>query len=402
MLRPILSAVVLSWTMATALPADVFILESGGRVTGELLNPDETPREKYVIKTSARSQITLQRSQVKQVLTVRPAEAEYQKLRPAYPDTVEGQWALAQWCFEQRLLAQREVHLRRLIELDRDHAEARHALGYAKYDGKWMTRDERMEAMGYRRYKGEWKLPQEIELMESRRTADIAEKEWFQKINRWRGWLGTEKGEQARQGLQAIDDPRAVKALASMLDDDRRPAVRVLAIEILGKLGTSDAIKFLAARSVEDPVEEIRLSCLDQLKGKKNPDLVAFYVGKLRSKDNACVNRAALALSQLSDRSAIGPLIDALVTTHKYKITTGSGNPGSISTTFGTGGAGAPGGGGLAVGSSTTTRSVQLANQPVLDALVALTGMNYNFNKQQWRSWYTSQKKQDSVDARRD
>ncbi|MFH1268203.1 MAG: hypothetical protein ABIK89_20990 [Planctomycetota bacterium] len=38
---------------------EVFVLASGGRVEGELLNPDESPRQSYVVKTQAGVEITL-------------------------------------------------------------------------------------------------------------------------------------------------------------------------------------------------------------------------------------------------------------------------------------------------------------------------------------------------------
>ena len=43
-----------------------------------------------------------------------------------------------------------------------------------------------------------------------------------------------------------------------------------------------------------------------------------------------------------------------------------------------------------------------MSNQSVLDALVALTGQNFNFDKQAWKYWYAAQKKpRDGLDARR-
>ena len=80
--------------------AEIFQLESGGRIEGELLNPDEKPRQTYVIKLAAGGQISLPADQVKKVLPVRPELAEYAKVRPTYPDTADGQWALAQWCLD--------------------------------------------------------------------------------------------------------------------------------------------------------------------------------------------------------------------------------------------------------------------------------------------------------------
>jgi hypothetical protein len=75
---------------------EVFVLGNGGQVTGELLNPDESPRKTFIIKTSTGGQITLDRSQVVEVHRPSPEELLYERIRPNYPDTVEGQWALAE------------------------------------------------------------------------------------------------------------------------------------------------------------------------------------------------------------------------------------------------------------------------------------------------------------------
>jgi len=323
---------------------EVFVLKHGGRVVGELLDPEQSPRERYTIKTPGGGQIVLAASQVKEVLRQKPHEAEYESIRPRYPDTVEGQWALAEWCREHLLLTQREKHLKRILELDPNNEKARRGLGYSQVDGQWTTQEEAMIRQGYRRYKGRWRLPQEIELMEEERKTDLAEKEWIQKLNRWRGWLAGDRARIARENILEINDPLAVKSLALALKEDPRDQVRILLIEALARIGTVQAMKTLALYSLQDPIEEVRLTCLDYLKERKDPDVVAYYIGKLRSKANGEVNLAAVALREMGDPSAMGPLIDALITSHKFKIS--SKNPGQISTTFGTGpgGSGAPGG----------------------------------------------------------
>ena len=106
------------------------------------------------------------------------------------------------------------------------------------------------------------------------------------------------------------------------LTEDDVPQFRMLYIEVLANLATSKALKALAVCSIEDPVEEVRLTCLDYLEKKKSPAAVKYYEGKLRSKDNRVVNRAGNGLGRLEAESAIQPLINALVTKHKYKITT--------------------------------------------------------------------------------
>lgn len=301
--------------------------------------------------------------------------------------------------------AQREVHLRRVIELEPNHAEARHALGYSQIDGQWATRTEVMTQRGYRLYKGQWKLPQEIELAENKRKQEAAQQEWMQKLKRWRGWLGSDRQQQACENIRTIHDPMAVKGLAMGLRNDSAPPARLLYIEALAKIDTPEAAKALAIASISDPVEEVRLTCLDRLQDKKRPEVVAYYVGKLKDKDNPVVNLAAIGLGRMKDPSAIGPLIDALVTVHKFKIAKPGGDN-AMGGTFGTGphGSGAPGGGvGMSAGGGPTIIHQSIPNQAVLDALVALTGQNFNFDKQAWKYWYAAQKKPPaSLDARRD
>jgi phosphoglycolate phosphatase-like HAD superfamily hydrolase len=375
--------------------AEVFVLNSDGRVEGELLNPDQNPRETFIVRIAGGATVTLRVDQVRQILRTKPEEAEYQKIRPDYPDTVEGQWALAEWCLENRLLDNRVQHLERIIELDPDHAEARRALGYSQFDGQWMTQEEAMADRGYLRYQGRWRTRQEIEILERNREMEAAQKEWYVKINRWRDWLTTDRAQQARQNLLAIQDPLAVRALAERLTDAPQPPVRILFAEVLSKQNTSEARQALAAAAMDDPVEEVRLSCLDYLEKVEDPAVIAYFVKELKSKDNRLVNRAGIALSYVGNASAVGPLIDALVTTHKFKIVT-PGSGGNMSTTFSSAGSG------MSMNSKPKLIQQQLRNQAVLEALAKLTGQNFSYDQRAWQYWHSSQRRRVNLDARRD
>lgn len=392
-----LPAAVLLTAMCVPAAGEVFVLANGGRVEGTLLNADELMSEKYVIEVSPDVRVTLNRSQVSEVLRLRPEEEEYERIRATFADTAAGQWEAAEWCRQKRLSQQRDAHLERVIELEPDHAEARRALGYGKSNGRWVTQEEVMVRRGLKYYKGRWRTSQEIELMETQRKTEVAEKEWAQKIARWRKWLGSDRDVTARRSLLEIDDPLATAALIRALDTDEVEQVRLLYVEALANVGTPEAIRALAACSLFDPAEEVRLTCLDHLKKQKRPEVVAYYVGELRSKDNRIVNLAASGLSHMRDPSATGPLIDALVTTHRFKIVPR--NPGSTSATFGSG-PGAPGG--LSVGGGPKIVERRLTNRSVLDALVAITGQNFNFDQQAWKYWYASQRRRKAIDMRRD
>jgi hypothetical protein len=390
---------------ARAATAEVFVLTGGGRVVGELVNREESPRQRYIVQVAEGAKVTLDAAGVEQVLRPRPDQSEYERIRPTYADTAAAQWELAQWCREHKLPAQRETHLRRVIELDPNHADARHALGYSQIDGQWATRDEIMIQRGYVKYKGQWKLPQEVELFEKEHELKTSQQEWFQKIKMWRSWLDDDRQRQAVDNFHAIDDPAAVKALTLGLRDDASPPARLLYIEALAKIDAPEAARALAIASISDSVEEVRLTCLDRLQTKKRPEVVTYYLGKLKDKDNRVVNLAALGLGRMKDPSTISPLIDALVTVHKFKIVKAGGDN-ATSNTFGTGpgGRGAPvGGSGMSAGGGPTIIRQNIPNQTVLDALVALTGQDFNFDKQAWKSWYAAQKKPpESLDARRD
>jgi hypothetical protein len=383
--------------MAESVRADNFLLTNDGQVTGELLNRDESPRQKFVIRTADGATITLEKAQVKQVVTQSAAELEYEKIAPTFADTVEDQWRLAEWCKEKSLPRGRQIALERVIELNPDHKQARIALGYSQLDGQWIQPDEARKKRGYVNYHGQWLLPQEIELLEKKHADDLAEKKWFTTLKQWRNWLDDPtKADQARDNIKQITDPTAVRALVQSLDTEKTRDVCVWYIQALGKIGPA-AVRTLVEHSLDDPDEEIRLSCLDQLIGQPTQAATPLYVNALRNKDNVQVNRAGYALGRLGDKSAVAPLIDALITTHKFTTIEGAGNPNQMSAGFSK-----TGGGGLSMGSSAKIIKRDLNNQQVLDALVALTGSNFGFDKSAWRNWYSSQQKPGAIDARRD
>lgn len=401
MTRHVAALVLLVLAWCGAATGDVFVLANGGRVVGELVNPKPSPSEPYTIKTSSGSRITLSRSQVKDRLRARPEEIEYEKIRPRYPDTVEGQWALAEWCRENTLLAARRVHLERVLELDPDHERARGVLGYFRKDGQWTTRQQVMEDRGMIWYRGKYRLPQEKQIIEEQEKIEAASGQWKRKLGQWRGWIGGKRTPLAYQNIRGIADPFAVEALAAALSEDSgNDHARLAYIEALARIGTTAARQALAAQALRDPIAEVRLTCLDYLKQEKAPDVVDYFIGRLRSGNNIEVLRAAVALGHLEAKSATGPLINALVTRHKFKI--GGGNPGQMTTGFSSGPGGSPGSFSMG-GQGPKIISRDFHNQAVLDALVSLSGgVNYGFDVARWKAWYAAQKRLPGLDARRD
>src|SRR5438552_1187233 len=169
----------LSMLSATVARGEVFLLVSGGRVEGELLNRDESPRKTYVLQTPLGGQLTLAKSQVERVVVLKDSEKQYEEAVRKMPDTLEGHLAMAEWCRQNDLRPKRQYHLEKVLERDPEHAATRHALGFNKVDGKWMKTDEYMKSQGYVRYQGGWRVRQEAE-------RDAAAKKFDQEVVAWK------------------------------------------------------------------------------------------------------------------------------------------------------------------------------------------------------------------------
>ncbi len=141
---------------------------------------------------------------------------------------------------------------------------------------------------------------------------------------------------------------------------------------------------------MDDPVEEVRLSSLDELEKQKDDGVTAYFVGRMRNKhaSNADINRAGVALGRIKDPSCIDTLIQYLRSGHEQVIQP-AGPPGQMTTTFNKNGG--PGGG-LSMNQKPKKVTVWYDNQGVLDALVAITGQNFGYDQRAWQTWYTNQK----------
>jgi hypothetical protein len=391
---------VLHCAIAPVICADVVELKNGGRVEGSVVSAAADDKSNYVIDLAAGGRLTLPRSQVARIDTTSASEAEYQKLARSAPDTVDAHWKMAEWCRERKLLEHMKQHLARVLELDPNHKEARTLSGFRQENGEWMTRDDMMASRGMVLYKGQYVTPQHVELLERQQDTKQTKADWAQNLERLRRWL-TGRDEkriaEARAELQAIRDPAAAEAVVGALRRENNPALKRLWLEILSHFDHRSAVDALVDRSLADPDEEVRYQSLEYLIQSGRPGLVQPYIRALKNRDNEIVNRAGAALGQIGDREAMGPLIDALATTHQIKIS--DGNPGQIATSFSTDGSSFSFGGGG--GPKVERRDMQ--NPAVLNALVTLAGgASFDYDKAQWRRWLAAQAKDNAIDVRRD
>jgi hypothetical protein len=380
--------------------ADFFELTSGGRLEGKLLPADDANKLNCTIELSAGGRVTIARSQIAKIETITDDVAQYQKLARNSPDTVDAHWKLSEWCREHKLRDERRQHLDRILELDPNNADARTALGFHQKNGQWMNRDDIMAARGLVLFDGKYVTPQQVELLKQQKESKVTQADWTNRIKQLRRSLVGRRQDEASRAhaeIQAIQDPQAAEAIVAALRRENDPQLKRLWIETAARLNHHAAIDALVDLSLNDQDEEIRHQCLEHLIKSRRPGLITPYIHALKDKENEIVNRAGAALGQIGDRDAIGPLIDALITKHKIKVS--DANPDQHAYTFSN-----EGGGSFSFGGSGPTSVVQsFRNRAVLDALIALSGgATFDYDQAQWRGWLAAQAKVTAVDVRRD
>lgn len=376
--------------------ADQVVLDSGVKIDGGLAITKDTPRSQLVIE-SAYGQIVLPRDRVGRVVNESPGEAEYRRRAPSVSDTVEAQLALAMWCRDNGVSDGMRRHLRRVLELAPDHAEARTLLGFQQVDGQWLTRDDVLAARGLVRWQGEYRTRQEVALLEHQAKQEAQALEWRKQLARWRDDLTGRNPEAARTAeaaFESLREPSAASELLALLADERNLIVRRLLVRTVGQIGTPECLAALVSIALGEPDGELRAEALDYLVADSRPGLTVPFVNALRADDSRVINHAGYALSRLGSAATLEPLIDALVTTHRRKVGNDSGGQGySLNAASGTT---SFGGGGPQIVER------QQRNARVLGALVSLTGENYLYDEDAWRRWLASQQTQVAFDLRRD
>jgi hypothetical protein len=398
--------------------ADLIRLKSGGEIRGTI------PREKGAttgaevsITTLSGTQVTVGQEQI-DFITRRPLKIEaYETLARRAPDTVSGQWMMAEWCREQNLRSQREVHLERTIQLDPEHEKAHYGLKHTQVNGEWMSREERMTSQGYVKHKGRWVTPQELELSEKTEAEREREEHWFQQIHLWKNWLTGTHAARSRDALKnfsELKDPDAVAALVKNFQDNEDIRLRSLYVSVLENIPGPKPVPALVTQSLHDVDYELRYKALNAIPPEQFETATPLYVRELKHDLNAIVGRAGKALERMADDRVVPDLIEALITTHRYRVAVpDSGGVGFRSD-----------GSGMTNGGTTLPPDVELAlrsgqlngviiNQPsnqmqrppkhvivnrdeqnreVLATLQKITGQNFGYNERTWALWHAAQK----------
>ena len=378
--------------LVPAASGDVVHLQSGGRVVGRAVEADGA----VVVQTDL-GRVVVDASEVSRVERQSAASAEYRRRTPTVPNTAPAQMTHALWCRDQGLAEEAERHLRRVVEIEPDHSEARRLLGYQRVGAAWMTRDEILAARGLVRWRGEHRTPQEVQLLEEQAQREAARAEQRRRFRALRSAAEAsdpQRRDEAFAELKRLAEPDAVPDLAAWYDDATDPVTRRRLVEALARAGVDAAYSKLGEVALRDPDPEARALALEALRPVNGPGLVAGFVRALRSNDNVVVNRAAEALATLGADSAVPALIDALQTKHRRRTGADSGGT-TYSFNAGSGQYGFGGGGPKVIEGVAT-------NPGVLAALVTLTAVNHQYDQAAWRAWLASREATVAIDLRRD
>jgi len=116
----------------------------------------------YVFKVKGMGEQKFKKSEVLKIEKGESSFDVYEKRKKGLgTDDVKGWYDLGMWCKEQSLMKEARQCFRAAVKADPDHAPARRALGYVRYQGDWLTE---------KKYK---KVAAETEAKESEIIADV-------------------------------------------------------------------------------------------------------------------------------------------------------------------------------------------------------------------------------------
>ncbi|HPF38116.1 MAG TPA: HEAT repeat domain-containing protein [Phycisphaerae bacterium] len=335
---------------------------------------------------------------------------EYRERRKKCDKTADAHYALAMWCDERDLGPERSDELDHALELDPNHAATRAALGFEKEDsGAWV-----------RKASGNAPNPDDIaadrQAAKEERLVRKIISEWFVKIRAIhdarmspkRGPVNRKKFKDARENILKIRDPLAIPALTGVLSAGNK-ASRLVLIESLAQFPDDDATMNLIVMSILDPSKQVRRAAAQELARRDDPRVIDRLQDALYSEEEGILRHSATALGVLRAVEVTPNLIEQLSTEvpgivrHSRAVYLGD-----IYGTFGGRARIVHGGylvgyspgsiGVLGPGSWVGTETyyertmVSVYRTEVQEALIAISGENFGFDRHKWIDWWESNK----------
>jgi hypothetical protein len=206
------------------------------------------------------------KSNVQEDDTLNAAMAEYARRRAHLANTAEANWRLALWCEQNGLRPEAQAHLAITVQLDPSREGAWKRLGYKRVKNRWVT---------------DAQLAAEKAETEAQKPAD---KHWKPLLAKWRAWLtekDPKKRAQAKDGLAALSDPRAVPAIWTTFAT-AGAAGQETAVKVLGQIDAPGSTRALAVLAVFSELPDVRSNATKTLQRRDPRDFAGELIGLLR------------------------------------------------------------------------------------------------------------------------
>lgn len=313
-IAPLVYGIVASALLLPAAHADVILLKNDQVLTGkvqELPAAEGQPARLRVLTAGGPVVVAADRVALRaaDASALKPMfEGRRAKLDPKQP---AGWVELGHWCRRAGLALEADSCFRSTLAVAPDHPEARAALGYVQFRGKWMTRADSMRAKGFVRFDGKWMLPAEAEHYRRKRAAAGAASESapILKVRERAGFaaavLRGEPGAAPRFAKLSLEEQLMV-LLSGLTHTDSD--IRAGASERLAARRDRRVVRALTRASVSDTNPEARAAALSALKSLDYDRTPLYFGSALRAKDEAMRIRAAENLGSFSD-SPLAPRV---------------------------------------------------------------------------------------------
>ncbi|GAC1465793.1 MAG: hypothetical protein NVSMB9_05720 [Isosphaeraceae bacterium] len=302
--------------------ADRIALRGGGQIRGKVLPNPKKPELVFVLSERGKTPLSLRKEQILEVVPEPSALDDYLPRRDSASPTADAQYKLGLWCEQHKLLDLATIHYQAAIRHDPSFGPAHRKLGHVQQGDRWFTNDEIRLAQGLVRYKGQWITREEKERRENSSAATAEKLAWVRRIRILHETMqqgAGNRGRDAERQLRAIRDPAAVGALVKVLGDEEEPS-RTLLAQLLGAIPGPEAAKALVDRLLAEEAADVRNATMDELERRTEPEISRLLVRSLRAGSSEVINRAAWALGNLNQVTAVPGLIGALVTTRQQMV----------------------------------------------------------------------------------
>lgn len=161
-----LLALALPLTFASTAFADDIHLKNGGTIHGRII---ADAGGKLTIEFGSGT-ITVDKADVVSIRPKRTALDDFDERRATIDEDAASYARLGAWAERRGLKRHARESFEKALELDPENESARRALGFVRFQDKWLTREEVNLAMGLVRHEGRWVTPAERLLHE---TAEV-------------------------------------------------------------------------------------------------------------------------------------------------------------------------------------------------------------------------------------